>query len=108
MIRIVHPGSGIRIFYYARSRISDPGSRIPDSGVKKAPDPRCGSATLLESRKLTSDVKESRVYEKLTTGTYLINSVPETGKGTEYLHTVQHSFYYLLPFTCLQFGIYFK
>jgi hypothetical protein len=40
MIRVVHPGSGSRI------RIPDPffyPSRIPDPGVKKAPDP--GSAT---------------------------------------------------------------
>jgi hypothetical protein len=37
MIRDVHPGSGSLIFYP---------SRIQDAGVKKAPDPRYGSATL--------------------------------------------------------------
>jgi hypothetical protein len=41
------PGSGIR-----KKPIPDPektysGSRIPDPGVKKAPDPGSGSATLL-------------------------------------------------------------
>jgi hypothetical protein len=40
MIRVVHPGPGFRI----RILIFYP-SRIPDPGVKKAPDPR--SATLL-------------------------------------------------------------
>jgi hypothetical protein len=29
------------------SGIRDPGSRIPDLGVKKAPDPGSGSATLI-------------------------------------------------------------
>jgi hypothetical protein len=40
MIRVVHPGSRILTFYP---------SRIPDPGVKKAPDPGSGSATLLSS-----------------------------------------------------------
>jgi hypothetical protein len=35
-------GSGI-----LKNPIPDPGSRIPDPGVKKAPDPGSGSATLL-------------------------------------------------------------
>ena len=44
-------GSGIRD---PRSGIQDPektysGSRIPDPGVKKAPDPGSGSATLINS-----------------------------------------------------------
>jgi hypothetical protein len=45
MIQVVYPGSGsrIRIFYP---------SRIPDPGVKKAPDPGSGSATLKVSRLL--------------------------------------------------------
>jgi hypothetical protein len=38
MIRVVHPGSRIRMLTFYPSR-------IPDPGVKKAPDP--GSATLL-------------------------------------------------------------
>jgi hypothetical protein len=38
------PGSGKNLF-----RIPDPGSRIPDPGVKKAPDPGSGSATLILS-----------------------------------------------------------
>jgi hypothetical protein len=38
VIRVVHPGSGCWLFYP---------SRIPDPGVKKAPDPWSGSATLL-------------------------------------------------------------
>ncbi len=37
MIRVVHPGSRSWFFYP---------SRIPDEGVKKAPDPGAGSATL--------------------------------------------------------------
>ncbi len=36
------PRSGIR-----KKPIPDPGSRIPDPGVKKAPDPGSGSATLV-------------------------------------------------------------
>jgi hypothetical protein len=36
MIRVVHPGSGSRIRMLT---ISHPGSRIPDPGVKKAPNP---------------------------------------------------------------------
>jgi len=39
MIRVVHPGSRIRMLTFNPSRIPD-----PDPGVKKAPDP--GSATL--------------------------------------------------------------
>jgi hypothetical protein len=39
MIRVVHPGSRIRMLTFYPSRIPDPESR-----VKKAPDP--GSATL--------------------------------------------------------------
>jgi hypothetical protein len=42
MIQVVHPGSGSRILILT----FDP-SRIPDPGVKKAPDPGSGSATLL-------------------------------------------------------------
>ncbi len=62
-IRDVYPGSRILIFTHPGSRISDPGSRIPNPktvtkergeknllsyfpGVKKAPDPGSGSATL--------------------------------------------------------------
>jgi len=37
MIQVDHPGSGSCFFYP---------SRIPDPGVKKAPDPVSGSATL--------------------------------------------------------------
>jgi hypothetical protein len=40
MIRDVHPGSRVRILIFYPSR-------IPDPGVKKAPDPR--SATLVQS-----------------------------------------------------------
>jgi hypothetical protein len=39
MIRVVHPGSQIRMLTFYPSR-------IPDPGVKKAPDPGSGSATL--------------------------------------------------------------
>jgi hypothetical protein len=39
MIRVVHPGSRFQILIFTHS-----GSRI--QGVKKAPDPRSGSATL--------------------------------------------------------------
>ncbi len=39
MIRVDHPGSGSCFFAHPRSR-------IPDTGVKKAPDPGSGSATL--------------------------------------------------------------
>ncbi len=41
MIRVVHPGSRILMLTF-----SHPGSRIPDPGVKKVPDPGSGSATL--------------------------------------------------------------
>jgi hypothetical protein len=34
MIRVIHPGSRIRML-----TSTNPGSRIPDPGVKKAPDP---------------------------------------------------------------------
>jgi hypothetical protein len=37
MIRVVHPGSGFRILIF------------PDPGVKKAPDPGSGSATLISN-----------------------------------------------------------
>ncbi len=42
MIRVVHPASRIRILTFYPSR-------IPDPGVKKAPDPGSGSATLVDS-----------------------------------------------------------
>jgi hypothetical protein len=51
MIRVVHPGSGFRIqiwFFYP--------SRITDPGVKKAPEPRSGSATLLLMQKKRTNV----------------------------------------------------
>jgi hypothetical protein len=38
MIRVVHPGSRIRMLTF-----SHPGSRIPDPGVKKHPIPDPGS-----------------------------------------------------------------
>jgi hypothetical protein len=40
-------GSGIRD---PEKTYSDPGSRIPDPGVKKALDPGSGSATLLNNK----------------------------------------------------------
>jgi hypothetical protein len=40
MVRVVHPGSRIRMLTFYPSR-------IPDPGVKKAPDPGSGSATLI-------------------------------------------------------------
>jgi len=40
MIRVVHPASGSWLFIHH-------GSRSPDPGVKKAPDPGSRSATLL-------------------------------------------------------------
>ena len=42
MIRVVHPGSRILMLTF-----SHPGSRIPDPGVKKVPNPGSGSATLM-------------------------------------------------------------
>jgi hypothetical protein len=39
MIRVAHPGSRIRMLTFYPSR-------IPDPGVRKAPDPGSGSATL--------------------------------------------------------------
>jgi hypothetical protein len=41
MIRVVHPGSRIRMLTF-----SHPGFRIPDPGFKKSPNPGSGSATL--------------------------------------------------------------
>jgi hypothetical protein len=43
MIRVVHPGSQIRMLTFYPSR-------FPDPGVKKAPDPGSGSATLIKGR----------------------------------------------------------
>jgi hypothetical protein len=45
MIWVVHHGSGSRILTFYPSR-------IPDPGVKKAPDPGSGSATLRETREV--------------------------------------------------------
>jgi hypothetical protein len=49
MIRIVHPGSRIRIFYP---------SRIPDPGVKNGPDTR--STTLLTGQYSRIDIRYLR------------------------------------------------
>jgi hypothetical protein len=43
IIRVVYPGSRILVFYP---------SRIPDPGVKKAPDPGSGSATLVPTDRI--------------------------------------------------------
>jgi hypothetical protein len=48
MIRVVHPGSRIRMLTFYPSR-------IPDPGVKKAPDPGSGSATLLKNTNYAID-----------------------------------------------------
>jgi hypothetical protein len=83
-IRDVYPGSRIRIFssripnlhqriqlflpkkFFLSSRKYDPGCssriRIPDSEVKKAPDPGSGSATLYSQD----------IHRLVATGTYLI------------------------------------
>jgi hypothetical protein len=45
MIRVVHPGSRIRMLTFYPSR-------IPGPGVKKAPDPGSGSATLIDCHKI--------------------------------------------------------
>jgi hypothetical protein len=54
-------GSGIR-----KKPIPDPGSLIPDPGVKKAPDPGSGSATLvvLGKVKLSQPFALSGICEK--------------------------------------------
>jgi hypothetical protein len=39
------------------------GSRIPDPGVKKAPDPGSGSATLVWMVKFADDTKEGKIIE---------------------------------------------
>jgi hypothetical protein len=44
MIRVVHPGSRIRMLTFYPSR-------IPDPGVKKALDPGSGSATLISPQR---------------------------------------------------------
>jgi hypothetical protein len=44
MIRVVHPGSGSRILIFLP---------IPDPGVKEAPDPGYGSATLKKTKKIS-------------------------------------------------------
>ncbi len=56
MIRVVHPGSGFRIqiWIFYPSRITDP-------GVKKAPDPGSGSATLL--------IMQKKMYKRTSTFT---------------------------------------
>jgi hypothetical protein len=50
MIWDVHPVSRIRIFFP---------SRIPDPGVKKAPDPGSGSATLGSTVELTTSAQHN-------------------------------------------------
>ncbi len=52
MIRVVLPGSRIRMLTLS----TRPGSRIPDPGVKKAPDPGSGSATLLSKKNLLKKI----------------------------------------------------
>ncbi len=46
MIRVVHPGSRIRILTFYPSWIPDTGSRIQGSKRHRIPDPGSGSATL--------------------------------------------------------------
>jgi hypothetical protein len=82
---IPDPGSWILIFTHPKSRISDPGSRkvtkekgeknllsfrIPDPGVKKAPDPGSGSATLGLALSTSNKIDKK-----------IINLVPEHSKS---------------------------
>jgi hypothetical protein len=53
MIRVVHPGSRIRMLTFYPSR-------IPDPGVKKEPDPGSGSATLLPNPILIQAEREQK------------------------------------------------
>jgi hypothetical protein len=50
MIRDVHPGSQIPDPKYQIQILIFYPSRIPDPGVKKAPDPRSGSAILVAEK----------------------------------------------------------
>jgi hypothetical protein len=55
MIRDVHPGSRIRILIFYPSR-------IPDPGVKKAPDSESGSLTLDPNPALHSDAESDPAF----------------------------------------------
>ncbi len=57
MIRVIHPGSGSRI----RILIFYP-SRMPDPGVKKAPDP--GSATLVPGAEVQLPVSQGTAIHR--------------------------------------------
>ncbi len=59
MIRVVHPGFRIRMLTFYPSR-------IPDPGVKKAPDPGSGSATLGGSIAISLEVRRDPDGLKLT------------------------------------------
>jgi hypothetical protein len=59
MIRVVHPGSRIRMLTFYPSR-------IPDPGVKKAPDPGSGSATLRSSPSSTRAPRDKHGNRTLT------------------------------------------
>jgi hypothetical protein len=66
------PGSEIR-----KKPIADPGSQIPDSGVKKALDPGSGSATLLGTKCSCTEQNDLAWNEIFLPAAYhLTDSVP--------------------------------
>jgi hypothetical protein len=73
MIRVVHPGSRIRML-----TSTHPGSRIPDIGVKKAPDP--GSAILF-----------------VLNGTYCIRKKAALSLDSRYVTMVENAYYLVSP-----------
>jgi hypothetical protein len=58
MIRVVHPGSRIRMLTFYPSR-------IPDPGVEKTPDSASGSATLIIRTNLSKYFKKGRLKQIL-------------------------------------------
>jgi hypothetical protein len=83
MIRVVHPGYGswIRILTFCPSRIKDP-------GVKKAPDPRSGSAHRKELFNFSSEVLHMRVItsgENHVFSFYNMVSIVRTGTSWYYV-----------------------
>jgi hypothetical protein len=71
MIRVVHPGSRILMLTFYPSR-------IPDPGVKKAPDPGSGSTTLQKS-------SDAVVFSRYGTDVAAVTDAAFATAGNSYL-----------------------